>query len=141
MLLTLRDDQNGPPSGVRIFRLFSSMATALYVCNSRKSWPMSSKTGNSSGCLSMSPIHRDPEAHARLRDIALHQDALRQADPETWPLFMVVDEMMTARFADVVLVVARWAFKQGQEHCIPKSQDVSNVSLDEQTSGPQRGGA
>ena len=93
------------------------------------------------GVLVDEVIHRDPEAHARLRDIALHQDALRQADPETWPLFMVVDEMMTARFADVVLVVARWAFKQGQEHCIPKSQDVSNVSLDEQTSGPQRGGA
>jgi len=85
-------------------------------------------------------VHRDPEASTGLRNIALHQEALRHADPESWPLFLMVEEMMTARFADVVLVVAKWAFKQGQEHPLPKTQ-TSNVNPDEQTSGPQQGGA
>jgi hypothetical protein len=85
-------------------------------------------------------VRRDPEARAGLRDIALRQDALRQGDPEGWPLFLMVEEMMTARFADVVLVVARWAFMAGQRYPLPKTQ-TSNVNPDEQTSGPQQGGA
>ena len=67
-------------------------------------------------------VHRDPEARARRREIALHQDALRVAGSETWPLFLRVEALMNGRWADVVVEVARWAFKQGQKHAVPKSE-------------------
>jgi len=67
-------------------------------------------------------VHANPEARARQREIALHQDALRVADPETWPLFMVVESLMNGRWADVVVEVARWAFKEGQKQPVPKSE-------------------
>ena len=67
-------------------------------------------------------VHRDPEARARQREIALNADALRVADPESWPLFMVVESLMNGRWADVVVEVARWAFREGQRHPLPKTE-------------------
>ena len=66
-------------------------------------------------------VHRDPEARARRREIALHQDALRVAGSETWPLFLRVEALMNGRWADVLVEVARWAFREGQKHPVPKT--------------------
>ena len=66
-------------------------------------------------------VHANPEARARQREIALNADALRVADPESWPLFMVVESLMNGRWADVVVEVARWAFKEGQRFPRPKT--------------------
>ena len=65
-------------------------------------------------------VHANPEARARQREIALHTDALRVADSETWPLFVTVETLMNGRWADVIVEVARWAFKEGQR--FPRSQ-------------------
>jgi len=65
-------------------------------------------------------VHANPEARARQREIALHTDALRVADSETWPLFVMVEAMIQARLADVIVEIAKWAFKEGQR--FPRSQ-------------------
>jgi len=70
-------------------------------------------------------VHRDPVARARQRDVALHTDALRLADSETWPLFLRVEALMNGRWADVIVEVARWAFREGQKHPVPKSEETS----------------
>ena len=66
-------------------------------------------------------IHANPEARARQREIALHTDALRLADSETWPLFLRVETLMNGRWADVIVEVERWAFKEGQRFPRPKT--------------------
>jgi hypothetical protein len=58
-------------------------------------------------------IFLDPVARARVGCINLHQDALRVADPPTWPLYLRTEELMTERFADVSVEIARWAFNEG----------------------------
>jgi hypothetical protein len=59
-------------------------------------------------------VRRDPVARGELAEITNYQDALRGAvDDATWRLVLRVDELTTARFADVLLVVARWAFNEG----------------------------
>jgi len=70
-------------------------------------------------------VHANPEARARQREIALHTDALRVADSETWPLFVRVEALMNGRWADVIVLLARWAFREGQRHPLPKSDEVS----------------
>jgi hypothetical protein len=67
-------------------------------------------------------VHRDLEARARQREIALHTDALRLADSETWPLFLRVEALMNGRFADVIVEVARWAFEQGRRYPLAKTE-------------------
>ncbi len=85
-------------------------------------------------------VFLDPEARARLGIITLHQDALRVADPESWPLYLRTDELMTERWADLVVLISAWAFKEGRRFPIA-TPETSNVSPDEQSGGRQRGGA
>jgi len=50
-------------------------------------------------------VHRDLEARARQREIALHTDALRLADSETWPLFLRGEALMNGRLTLLPMVV------------------------------------
>jgi hypothetical protein len=64
-------------------------------------------------------IHRDAEARARLYEIADLQEALRGAvDALAWQLVLRVDEMSMARWADLSVGIAKWAFDAGRQHTL-----------------------
>ncbi len=59
-------------------------------------------------------LRRDPVAREQLAEIISYQDALRASvDPDVWQLVLHVEELSTARLADALLTVARWAFNEG----------------------------
>jgi len=59
-------------------------------------------------------VRRDPVAREQLAEVSGYQEMLRGAvDAHAWRLVLHVDELTTARFADALLVVARWAFNEG----------------------------
>ena len=55
----------------------------------------------------------DPAARVRQEHLLLHQDALREAAPESWPLFARVEELTSERSSELSLVLVRWAFNEG----------------------------
>lgn len=55
----------------------------------------------------------DPAARMRQEHVVLHQDALREAAPETWPLSSRVEELTSERSSELSLVLVRWAFSEG----------------------------
>lgn len=60
-------------------------------------------------------IGADPEARARRAEIVVHQEALRSAvDGDVWGLVLHLDELTNARWADLAVVIARWAFEVGR---------------------------
>lgn len=59
-------------------------------------------------------VRQDPTARQQLSDVADHQEMLRGAvDADVWRLVLYIDELTTARFADAIVLVARWAFNEG----------------------------
>jgi len=65
-------------------------------------------------------VRRDPVAREQLAEITAYQDMLRGAvDANTWRLVLHIDEMTTARFADAIVVIARWAFNEGARSVDP----------------------
>jgi hypothetical protein len=57
----------------------------------------------------------DLDARERMHEIFRYTETLRAVlDEDTWRLFMTYDERANARFAELLLVVARWAFGEGQ---------------------------
>jgi len=55
----------------------------------------------------------DAAARVRQEHVALHQNALREAAPESWPLFARVEELTSERSSELSLILVRWAFKEG----------------------------
>jgi len=81
-------------------------------------------------------VRLNREARVRQWEIAMLQECLRDAvDAGAWRLVLVMEETMNARFADVVVEIARWSFAEGRRF------PVASVSPDEQISDPQQGGA
>jgi hypothetical protein len=59
-------------------------------------------------------IESDPTDRAHRETIALVQAQLReQIADHAWKVFLQIDETVTARFADLTLSIARWAFLEG----------------------------
>jgi len=55
------------------------------------------------------------DARERMEEVFEMTEALRAIlDEGTWQLFMAYDELANARFAELSLVIARWAFNEGQ---------------------------
>jgi hypothetical protein len=65
----------------------------------------------------------DPRYRQHVRAIRRAQEALRGmlADRE-WGVYLDLESEVNARFAYVMSVLVRWAFRQGQEHaaCAPR---------------------
>jgi hypothetical protein len=62
-------------------------------------------------------VYADLDARARMLEIARYAEALRASlDAEMWATFMRYDELANGRFAELLLVIARWAFDGGQKH-------------------------
>jgi hypothetical protein len=62
-------------------------------------------------------IGQDPAAKQWLEWIVVEQEALRQAcEPDIWQLILHGDELCLARWADLTVALARWAFEQGRRH-------------------------
>ena len=60
-------------------------------------------------------VHADAEDRAHLQEIIYSQELLRQgADPDIWESFLQLDERIGARVADLIVVIARWAFEEGR---------------------------
>ena len=58
--------------------------------------------------------HSDHALRAQQVPVAALQNRLRGlVDDEAWRAYLALDEATTARFADALLVVARWAFEAG----------------------------
>jgi hypothetical protein len=69
-------------------------------------------------------IGRDAGARRWHAWIVEEQERLRQAaPPDVWQMIMRLDEICVARWADLTLALARWAFEQGQQH--PTSEGSS----------------
>lgn len=68
-------------------------------------------------------IAADHEARERLAEIGVYVDALRCGlDADTWRQFLRVDELTTARWADLAVNLARWAFNEGARSAgLPKA--------------------
>ena len=67
------------------------------------------------GEVADSVMRIDPTASRRAHEMAEHQAWLRDAvDPETWKLVLEVEARQTERWADVLLVVAAWAYGEGR---------------------------
>lgn len=59
-------------------------------------------------------IHSEPVLRAQQVRVVELQNRLRGlVDDEAWRAYLALDEATTARFADALLVVARWAFEAG----------------------------
>jgi hypothetical protein len=59
----------------------------------------------------------DREARERMEEILRYTEALQAiVDTDTWQLFLTYDERVNARFAELLLVVARAAFGDGRRH-------------------------
>lgn len=62
-------------------------------------------------------------ARVRAWEVNFHLACLRDAlDPESWKLVLNIEALMNARFADLIVEVARWSFEQGQTFPVPKSE-------------------
>ena len=60
-------------------------------------------------------VRLDPVASRRAHEIAEHQAWLRDAvDPETWKLVLEIEARSNERWADLLLVVAAWAYREGR---------------------------
>lgn len=69
-------------------------------------------------------IRRDAVAGQRLREVnALGDILLQVVDPETWRLLLEVEFRSNERWADLLTVIARWAFEEGQRHPHPTGDD------------------
>lgn len=61
-------------------------------------------------------VHRDRVARSQQAEILEQQAALRaMLDPGQWQALLHLEEMTSARLADAIVSVARWAFEQGQQ--------------------------
>lgn len=59
----------------------------------------------------------DLDARERMREVFGYTETLRAIlDEDTWRVFLVYDERANARFAELLLVVARFAFGEGRRH-------------------------
>lgn len=59
-------------------------------------------------------VRRNRVARERLSAITDMQEGLRQSvDGETWRLALYVDEMVTERWAELAVEIAKWAFNEG----------------------------
>lgn len=66
-------------------------------------------------------VVRDRAARERMDEIFRYTEAMRAIlDADTWRIFMVYDERCNARFAELLLVIARWAFGEGRRHPLPE---------------------
>jgi len=62
-------------------------------------------------------------ARVRAWEVNFHLACLRDAlDPESWKLVLNIEALMNARFADLIVEVARWSFEQGETFPVPKSE-------------------
>jgi hypothetical protein len=63
-------------------------------------------------------IFMDVAARERLAEIGRYTEALRAfraaLDPCAWQLLLRIDELTTARWADLTVGIAKWAFEQGR---------------------------
>jgi hypothetical protein len=67
-------------------------------------------------------IHQDPIAGGRQAEMVLFQEVVRRAvDADVWRTVLRVDELTTARVADLVVEIARWAFNAGRAFPLPPS--------------------
>jgi hypothetical protein len=68
-------------------------------------------------------VRRDVEARERLSDTNVYVEALRSAvEPDVWTTALRIDELTTARWTDLAVGVARWAFTEGQRSpCEPEA--------------------
>jgi len=60
--------------------------------------------------------HTAPELLRLGDEILAQQEALRDAFPEAWTQHLAVDELVTARTAELVVELVRWAFNEGARH-------------------------
>ena len=59
-------------------------------------------------------IHTEPSLRAQqARVVELQHRLWGLVDDEGWRAYLALDEATTARFADALVVVARWAFEAG----------------------------
>jgi len=59
-------------------------------------------------------INAEPDLRAQQARVVELQHGLRGlVDDEAWRAYLALDEATTARFADALVVVARWAFEAG----------------------------
>ncbi len=76
-------------------------------------------------------IHADREARQRLHELVDEQERLCQAcEPSVWQFVLHVDELVVARWADLVVGIARSAFLEGQRHPAPPSKATAAESGD-----------
>jgi hypothetical protein len=74
-------------------------------------------------------IAAEPEARARLHEIADQQELLRQcADAGLWRMILAVDEAIVERWAELVVKIARWAFEGGRRHPLCAEVEASSSS-------------
>lgn len=72
--------------------------------------------------LKNSVVLADLDARERMQEVFEYTETLRASlDEDTWRVFMKYDELANARFAELLLVVARWAFGEGQRHPVEPS--------------------
>ena len=59
-------------------------------------------------------VYRDVEARRRQEETMLYADVLREViSGDEWRIFLRIDELRNARWSELVLVIARWAFTAG----------------------------
>lgn len=62
-------------------------------------------------------VRGDADAAAIAEEIASVREDLRQElVPEAWRTFLRIDELSSAKLSDLLVVIARWAFTEGQQH-------------------------
>ncbi len=65
-------------------------------------------------------VRRSPVAQQRLREVNQLIALLREGvDPDSWRLVLEAESLANQRWADLLLVVARYAFEQGRLHPNP----------------------
>jgi hypothetical protein len=65
-------------------------------------------------------VRSDCVARRRAREIVEHHGWLGEAvDPEAWGLFLEIEARTNERVADLLVVIARWAFEEGRRHPLP----------------------
>lgn len=72
-------------------------------------------------------IVRDPDAGEIQAEVARLQGVLHDViDGFYWPIFARADELTTARWADLAVEIARWAFAEGRRFpAEPEDQEES----------------
>ena len=62
-------------------------------------------------------VKQDPDAETRMKEILDQEEYLRTyADPGDWQECVALEDLMNARFADLVVSIARWAFEEGRSY-------------------------